>query len=99
MVNEFAQASKLFNENILFFQSLSQMYKSFLDKNYRKRFCVGEHCKTVFMIEVEIQGKWGSTAKTFYTEAEAQKEIARLEQEYTDNFRFRIVMRKEKDSP
>ncbi len=101
IVNEFAQASKLFNENILFFQSSSQIYKSFLDKNLRKRFCVGEHCKTVFMIEVKIRDKWGSTPKIFYTKAEAEKELARLEDEYLflPIFEFRIVTRKEKDLP
>ncbi len=98
MINEFAQASKLFHENILFFQRSSQIYKSILDKDFRKRFCVGEHCKTVFMIEVMIDNKWaGSTAKTFYVEEEAQKELARLQDEYAGIFKLRIVSRKEKE--
>ncbi len=97
MINEFAQASKLFHENISFFQRSSQIYKSILDKDLRKRFCVGEHCKAVFMIEVMIGNKWGATAKTFYAEEEAQKELARLEDEYPGIFKLRIVSRKEKE--
>jgi len=97
VINELARASKLFNENILLFQTASQTYKSILDKDLRKRFCVGDHCRTIFMIEVMISDKWGATAKSFYTEEEAQKELARLEYEYPDMFKFRIVSRKEKD--
>ncbi len=97
MANKLARASKLFNENILYFQKASQTYKSFLDEDLRKRFCIGEHCKEVFMIEVKIFGDWGATAKTFNTEEEAHKELARLENEYPDLFELRIVSRKKKD--
>ena len=97
VINELARASKLFNENILLFQTASQTYKSILDKDLRKRFCVGDHCRTIFMIEVMISDEWGATAKSFHTEEEAQKELARLEYEYPDMFKFRIVSRKEKD--
>ena len=97
MINELSRASRLFHENILFFQAASQTYKSFLDKDLRKRFCVGEHCREIFMIEVMINGEWGSTAKTFHTEEEARKELARLEYEYPDIFEFRIVSRKKRD--
>ncbi len=98
LINELARASTLFYENVWLFQKSSQLYKSHLDKDLRKRFCVGEHCKTVFMIEVLIDNKWeGSTAKTFYVEEEAQKELARLEDEYAGIFKLRIVSRKEKE--
>ncbi len=97
LINELARASSLFRENAWLFQKSSQLYKSHLDKDLRKRFCVGEHCKTIFMIEVMIFNDWGSTAKTFHTEEEAQEELARLEYEYPDFFKFRIVTRKEKD--
>ncbi len=97
MINELGRASKLFHENILYFQEASQTYKSFLDKDLRKKFCVGEHCKEIFMIEVMIFGDWGATAKTFHTEEEAQKELARLENEYPEMFQLRIVSRKKRD--
>ncbi len=97
MINELGRASKLFHESILYFQEASQTYKSFLDKDLRKRFCVGEHCKEIFMIEVMIFGDWGATAKTFHTEEEARKELARLENEYPEMFQLRIVSRKKRD--
>ncbi len=97
LINELARASTLFQENVWLFQKSSQTYKSHLDEDLRKRFCIGEHCKTIFMIEVMTFGEWGATAKTFHTEEEAQKEIGRLENEYPGIFKFRIISRKEKD--
>jgi hypothetical protein len=69
-----------------------------LDKNYGGRFCIGEYCKTIFMVEIKFDGcKWGATPNTFYSEEEAQKEVEALKIKYPFISEFRVVARKEKE--
>ncbi len=91
-----SQASKAkYNFNII-----SQLYKSIL--NNSQRFCIDGHCRAIFMVEIKYYGSgWGATPKIFYSEAEAQVEIALLKLKYPFISECRIVTRKqkEKDSP
>ncbi len=92
------RTSKLFHENILLFQESSQLYKSFLDNHYAERFCTGEHCKTIYMVEIKFTGdKWGATPKKFYTEEDAGKEAKSLKMKYPFIRECRIVTRKKKE--
>ncbi len=93
-----ARAQEIFSNNIAEFQRACALYKSMLDKNFGGRFCIGEHCRAVFMIEIKFDGyDWGATPKMFYSEAEAKIELEILRQKYPFVSEWRIVTRKEKE--
>ena len=111
-MNSPARASEFFSNSLLEFQkacvwsnksrnnfkSICELYKSILDGNFTGRFCIGEHCKIVFMVEIKYDGsKWGATPKRFYSEEEAEKEAELLKVKYPFISECRIVTRKEKD--
>ena len=100
MENALAQrAWELFHENILLFQKASQAYKSILDHDYGEIFCIGEHCKTVFIVEIKVDDKseWGATPKASNTEEEANQEAQALKHKYRFISELRIVTRKMRD--
>ncbi len=95
---DFEKASKLFSSNVSEFQKACALYKSVLDRNFGERFCIDEHCKTVFMVEIKYDGaEWGATPKIFYNKEEAEKETELLKAKYPFVSECRIVTRKEKD--
>ncbi len=80
------------------FGTICETYKSFLDANFAGRFCNGDHCKAIFMVEIKYDGaKWGATPKIFYSEAEAEAEAEVLRQRYPWIIECRVVSRKEKE--
>ncbi len=91
---------KIYSNNVLAFQNICELYKSVLDKNYGGRFCVGGHCKTIFMIELKVgnsNNSWGGGPKIFYSREEAEKEAEALKLKYPFVSECRVVLRKEKD--
>ncbi len=70
-----------------------------LDKNYGGRFCIGIHCKAIFMIEIKLEGdgSWGATPNVFYNREEAEKEAKTLKQKYPFLSECRVVTRNEKE--
>ncbi len=90
-----AKASEIFSSNVSEFQKLCGLYKSMLDKNFGERFCIGEHCRTVFMVEIRFDGSgWGTTPKVLYSEEEAEKEIEAIKLKYSFISEYRIITRK-----
>ncbi len=88
---------KIYSNNVLVFRNICVLYKSILDKNYGERFCIGSHCKTIFMIEVKVgngNNSWGGGPKIFYSKQEAEKQIEALKLKYPFVSEFRIVTRK-----
>ncbi len=45
-----------------------------LDRNIGRRFCIGEHCRAIFMVEIKFGDEWGATPKQFYSKEEAETE-------------------------
>ncbi len=94
----FTKASETFSNNVLVFQDICELYKSVLDKNYGGRFCIGEHCQTIYMIEIKFDGyNWGTIAKIFYSKAKAKVALEIFKQKYPFASEFRVVTRKEKE--
>ncbi len=99
MIECFTRATEIFSSNIFEFGKACQLYKSMLDKNFGERFCLGGHCITVYMVEIELaDGTWGAGPKIFYSEKEAQQEIERLKSIYPFIPNFRVIERKENKS-
>ncbi len=58
-------------------------------------FCVGEHCDTIFMVEIKFDGyDWGATPKIFSRKEEAEKEAEELKSKYEFVSECRIITRK-----
>ncbi len=93
------KAREIYFDNVSNFQKISALYKQALDKNYGGRFCIGEHCRAIFMIEIKLDGddSWGASPKAFYTIEEAEKEAEVLKQKYHFVSECRIVTKKEKE--
>ena len=82
-------------DSVLEFQHACKLYKSMLDKNFGKRFCLNGHCRTIFMVEIRFDGyNWGATPKTFYSEGEAKLEAEMLRMKYPFVAECRVVTRK-----
>jgi len=97
-MNSLVKASEIFSDNIKEFRKASELYKSMLDKNFGRRFCIDGHCKTIFMVEIKFDGNnWGTTPEIFYSEAEAKLEADMLRMKYPFISEFRVVARKEMD--
>ncbi len=97
-VNSLPKTSEIFSANMLVFQNICELYKSILDRNLAGKFCIGDHCRTIYMVEISLDGgDWGATPKKFYSEEEAKEEVERLKCKYPFVSKFRIVTRKEKD--
>ncbi len=77
-------AFEIFHRNVVAFQKICELYKSILDKNYGGRFCIGGHCRTIFMVEMRLEGedKWGASPKMFYSKEAAEKEVEYLKRRY-----------------
>ena len=89
------KTSEIFARSVLEFERACRVYKSILDKNYGRRFCINSHCKTIFMVEIMMtNGQWGTTPKVFQSEEEAQGEIAALKQKYAFLTECRVITRK-----
>ncbi len=89
--------AEMYSHNVFVFKNICELYKSMLDKNYGGRFCIGSHCKTIFMIEVKVgnsNNSWGGGPKIFYSREEAEKQIEALKLKYPFVSEFRIVSRK-----
>ncbi len=87
---------KIFSYNVFIFKKICELYKSILDKNYRKRFCINGHCKTIFMIEVRVgnsNNSWGGDPNIFYSREEAEKQVEALRRIFPFTSEFRIVTR------
>ncbi len=85
-------AREIYFNSILEFQEVCGLYKSVLDKNFGGKFCIGNHCKTIFMIEIKFDGsEWGAIPKIFHAEAEAQQEIEALKLKYPFISEYRII--------
>ena len=96
-MDSLAKASEIFSNNVSEFQKISALYKSMLDKNYGGRFCIGRHCKTIFMIEVKVgksNNSWGGGPQIFYSREEAERDAEALKLKYPFVSEFRIVTRK-----
>jgi hypothetical protein len=108
-VNSLIGASEIFSKNLseylnacrqgsksrYNFRILCETYKAILDSNFSGTFCIGEHCKTVYMVEIKFDGSnWGATPKIFYSEAEAKAEAEQLRLKYPFLTECRIVTRK-----
>ncbi len=95
---EFQKACVWINKSRNNFKSICELYKSMLDSNFSGRFCVGERCKTIFMVEIKYDGsKWGATPKKFYSEEEAKGEAEALKVRYPWISECRVISRKEKE--
>ncbi len=93
-----AKASEIYSNNILEFQKTCGLYKWFLEKNFRKRFCTDGDCRKIFMVEICISNfKWGAFPRMFNSEKEANQEIESLKHKYPFISNFRIVEKKERD--
>ena len=80
------------------FKTICELYKSLLDRNFAGRFCIGDHCTKIFMVEIKFDGNnWGATPKIFYSEAEAKVEAELLRLKYPFLSECRVVTRKEKE--
>ncbi len=91
---------KIYSYNVLVFKKICELYKSILDKNYGGRFCIGGHCKTIFMIEVKVgkgNNSWGGGPQIFYSREEAERQAEALKLKYPFVSEFRIVTRKIED--
>ena len=76
----FTKAAETFSNNVLVFQNICELYKSVLDKNYGGRFCIGRHCKTIFMIEVKVgksDNSWGQGQKCSIAEKRPRSKLRR----------------------
>ena len=70
----------IYSNNVLVFQNICVLYKSILDKNYGGRFCIGSHCKTIFMIEVKVgnsNNSWGGGPKYFIVNKKPRSRLRR----------------------
>ena len=91
-------ATEIFSNNMSEFQKACVLYKSMLDNNYGKKFCIDTHCTTIFMVEINYDGsKWGATSKIFYSKEEAQKEAEVLKVKYPFISECRVITRREKE--
>ena len=89
------KASEIFSNNVSEFQKACELYKSMLDKNFGKRFCVDGDCRTIFMVEIRLDGcKWGATPKIFHNRGEADKEAEILKLKYPFVSECRVITRR-----
>ncbi len=95
---EFQKACILANRSRENFRMLCEFYKSFLDGNLGRRFCIDGHCTTIYMIEVSFDGsEWGATPRMFHTKEEAEKEAEVLKHKYYFISQCRITPRNLKE--
>ncbi len=88
-------ASEIYASNLLEFQKACGLYKSILDKNLGGIFCLNDHCRTVFMVEITLDGnRWGATPKMFDSEEAAQNEGGEIRQKYPFVCGCRVITRK-----
>lgn len=94
-----AKASEIFSNNVLEFQKICELYKSMLDNNFGKRFCIEGHCKTIFMVEIGIEddSKWGATPNIFHTKEDAETKIEAIKQKYPFVSECRVITRRMKE--
>jgi len=89
------KTSETFARNVLEFQKICGLYKSILDRNLGGTFCLNGHCRTIFMVEITLDGsQWGATPKMFDTEAAAQNEAKILKMKYSFLSGCRVITRK-----
>jgi hypothetical protein len=94
-VSPLLKAREIYIENGLVFQQISRLYKSMLDKNFGGRFCIGEHCSAIFIVEIRQEdSEWGATPKIFYNEEQTKGEAERLKTKYPFICECRVIMRK-----
>ncbi len=75
----FLEAREIHFSNVLEFQKACILHKFMLD-NLSRRFCIGEHCRTIWQVEIRLDGsKWGTTPKIFHSRGDAEKEAKSLE--------------------
>ncbi len=111
-MNSLREASEIFSKCVLDYQKFSNspnerrrhfrrgqiVYKTILDRNLLGKFCMGGHCKTVYIVEIRYNGSvWAATPKMFYSREEAETEIEIFRKKYSFIDKFRIVERKEKE--
>jgi len=91
--------SEISSNSVWVFQKVCELFKSMLDKNFGERFCIDGNCRTIFMVEIKLDGcKWGATPKIFHSEEEADKEAITLKLRYPFISECRVITRKEKES-
>ncbi len=97
-VLDYRKCFTLPNERRKHFRRAQIVYKSILDRNLLGKFCIGGHCKTVYIIEIRYNGSvWAATPKTFYSREEAETEIEMFRKKYSFIDKFRVVERKERE--
>ncbi len=98
-MNPMLEALEIYHKNVLQFEKICVLYKSILDENLLGQFCLGEHCKTIYMVEITVDGRrWGTTRKIFQTKVEAEKEANVLKLVYPFVSDIRVITRQEKDN-
>jgi len=89
------KAREIYFSSVLEFQKLCGLYKSMLDKNFGERFCIDGDCRTIFMVEIKLNGsEWGATPKIFYSEEEAEREAQVLKVKYPFVSECRVITRR-----
>jgi len=89
------EASEIYSDCVLHFQSACELYKLVLDRNLGGRFCTDEDCKTVYMVEIRNNGStWGATPKILLGKDQAEKEAQRLKEKYPFVSECRVVTRR-----
>ncbi len=98
-MNPMLQILEIYHKNVLEFEKVCMLYKSILDKNLLGKFCFGEHCRTIYMVEITIDGKrWGTNRMIFQTKEEAEKEAKVLKLVYPFVSDIRVITRQEKEN-
>ena len=83
-----------FNKACGLYRSITELYKSMLDKNFGNRFCTDGHCKRIFMVEIRLDdSKWGATPKMFYNKEKAEAEAEALRLKYPFILEYRVITR------
>ncbi len=80
------------------FRMICELYKSILDGNAARKFCIDGHCTTIFMVEILFGDfEWGATPKTFYIKEEAEEEAEALKVRYPFLSGCRVITRNIED--
>jgi len=63
--------------------------------NFGGKFRIDGDCRTIFMVEVKVDGcKWGTTPKIFLNSEEAEREAKILKQKYPFVSQCRVITRR-----
>jgi hypothetical protein len=63
--------------------------------NFGEKFRVDGDCRTIFMVEIKLDGcKWAATPKIFHSAEEAEKEAQVLKLKYPFVSQYRVITRR-----